>query len=1139
MRTLVFSFCVFSCAILHAAPFTWDGGSITDNNWMTGDNWNGNAAPANDGTASLVFVGTSRTSANNNCGDDIIFTGINFANDRSSGKDAGFTLSGDRIILGGDISATEPTVNGAITDTLSLPILLNGTRTITANQSGSGNDVKAHHLILSGVIAETGGSYGLIKSGGANLTLNGMNTYTGPTTLGGGRVYFNSIANVGQACSFGAPTTQENATLFLSGGSIEYTGGDASTDRDFWFQSDLQFSIGGTGTLTLNGGIGGPRGPLFRGGRDVIINGPVTNAWSFGRTDGGTVSLNCLTNTFPGDLTISDGWIVVPAIADSGVTSPIGKGNRIIFGQAAYETNGRLRYTGAANATCNRTLHINSSRCAEGGRIEISDSNATATFSGAVTSTLGTKPVLNPVTDTAVPLWLSGAGSGILTADLPVGLRIIKEGTGTWTLTGANSYTGATTVTTGTLILNGSTAAASAVTVNIGATLGGTGTVHGALSVSGGTLAPGNAGAPGTLTAATAAFNSGRIVLDLQNAADGPSDMIAVIGRADFTGLPALALNLPPAGLQPGAYTLITYANCTGALALDQVYPNVTLTVGATNVTLNVFGAGTVTELTWLGSESSAWDFATANWDPATILFSDTLNVVFNDTGISTNVAIPAPVAPSIVTVAATNNHYTFAATGIGTAGLSVSAALVKSGPASLTLEGLHNHVSATVIDQGTLHLTNGTLAASSVSISTGAHLEQAADSVIAGESVQLTIQGTAALRGANTYGGETRVGALGWSNRNTTVYHNLALGSTAGGTTVIGGHGNYHNSLLLAPGVTVTGETLTITGNGRASLAFNSPGEATWDGDIIAATGSSYINCNQRDSTFYIGTPGTAATISGGNQMQFRESGTIILNSRLNIPGQQIIHDNDGTLIINSTNNLTSRLRISEGTVRLGADNALPASTILDMGKSDANYGNKAYFDLNGHSQTIAGIIELHHHPFPFADAGRQHITSDLPAILTVDLPAGPDVTFTNRGSEIRGAVTLVKDGPGTLVLGQTNLTSGAFIVSNGVLRLSTGSTGPDCTNVTVTAGALQLQNPDALMPAANVTFPDGSTGTIDISANVNVTVGTLWFGESQKRAGTWGAPGSGAQHTHARFTGAGTLTVLHDTSGTLLMIQ
>src|SRR5262249_44162701 len=51
---------------------------------------------------------------------------------------------------------------------------------------------------------------------------------------------------------------------------------------------------------------------------------------------------------------------------------------------------------------------------------------------------------------------------------------VVKVGTGTWTLTGDNTYTGGTTVSDGALIVNGSIVGP--VTVDAGATLGGTGT---------------------------------------------------------------------------------------------------------------------------------------------------------------------------------------------------------------------------------------------------------------------------------------------------------------------------------------------------------------------------------------------------------------------------------------------------------------------------------------------------------------------------------------------------------------------------------------------------------------------------------------------------------------------------------------
>lgn len=69
---------------------------------------------------------------------------------------------------------------------------------------------------------------------------------------------------------------------------------------------------------------------------------------------------------------------------------------------------------------------------------------------------------------------------------------VVKDGDGTLTLSGSNTYTGPTTVDGGTLLVNGSLDLLSPVTVNSGGTLGGTGTVGGSTTIlAGGLLAPG------------------------------------------------------------------------------------------------------------------------------------------------------------------------------------------------------------------------------------------------------------------------------------------------------------------------------------------------------------------------------------------------------------------------------------------------------------------------------------------------------------------------------------------------------------------------------------------------------------------------------------------------------------------------
>ena len=113
-----------------------------------------------------------------------------------------------------------------------------------------------------------------------------------------------------------------------------------------------------------------------------------------------------------------------------------------------------------------------------------SGANAVASLSGTGTVNLGA----NQLTVT------SGPFGGTITG---TGGTLVKSGTGTLTLTGANTYTGTTTITGGRLNVNNSIAGGAL--VQTGGTLGGTGSIGGAVTVqSGGTLAPGTS--PGQLT---------------------------------------------------------------------------------------------------------------------------------------------------------------------------------------------------------------------------------------------------------------------------------------------------------------------------------------------------------------------------------------------------------------------------------------------------------------------------------------------------------------------------------------------------------------------------------------------------------------------------------------------------------------
>jgi len=728
-----------------------------------------------------------------------------------------------------------------------------------------------------------------------------------------------------------------------------------------------------------------------------------------------------------------------------------------------------------------------------------------------------------------------------------------KTDPGTLILTATNTFTGPTIVSAGALLINSTTNASPTLSVATGAALGGTGTVYSAVAfASGAGLALAGNGY-GTLTLAHAAgvtLDAAEMSFDLRAPADGASDCLALGGPLALLGAGSVTIAMPESGLPPGSYPLITYPSYSGdgTLALTVSYPNVSLAIGATAITLEVTGSGTVPRMIWWGNAAAnTWDFLIGNWLPADASFSDGADVLFDDSGVaSVPVLLATDVTPRDITLATTNNAYT-----LDTDNHTLTARYVaKLGAAALTLKGRHQYnilnvgqiVGSTYEGGGTLTL-DGTLAIGTVlTVRPGANtFSQLATAVIEGPG-DITLGSSADLRGTNTFDGTA---TLGYADqvKTFTLYNDRALGSTVGGTVLRGGTSSSYNRLRIADGVTVTDEPLTVTGGSgrRAGLWSLDGGTACRDGDIlIAADGQLQIG-SANGSTFTIGSLGrTVITNVGTVTVSFRDAGTVILNSRLAMPTASFNRDDRGTLVIRSSDNKVTGIWLPEGTIRLEADAAFVTPPTLAIGKGANNVGNKATLDLNGRTLALSRITDQHWDAFDGGpNEGYQRILCDTPSTLILNGNTASRYTYV--GSIMSGPLTFIKDGSGTLTLGQTNALSGAVVVSNGVLAVTaTGSLGLNAVQVVVAGGTLSLSNNTALCDAAAVTFAENGTGVIDLPNNVNVTVDTLWFGDKQRPGGTYGAPGSGAQRTDAsRFSGTGLLIVRRGNGGTVMLLN
>ncbi|MEI7954447.1 MAG: autotransporter-associated beta strand repeat-containing protein, partial [Verrucomicrobiota bacterium] len=172
-----------------------------------------------------------------------------------------YTLAQGSGSTGITLAGTAPTVTVAGTHTISAPLILASSATITpTNLTDS--------LTISGVISGSG--MNLTKSGAGLLTLSAANTYTGATTLSAGNLTIASSGSINASSGLtiqGGTLIENSATALVPAITFGGTGG----------------TLGGTGTLTQ------------------LLTVPVGNTLSPGTNSIGTLS-------FGNGLTIAGGY---------------------------------------------------------------------------------------------------------------------------------------------------------------------------------------------------------------------------------------------------------------------------------------------------------------------------------------------------------------------------------------------------------------------------------------------------------------------------------------------------------------------------------------------------------------------------------------------------------------------------------------------------------------------------------------------------------------------------------------------------------------------------------------------------------------------------------------------------------------
>ncbi|MCY3022446.1 MAG: autotransporter-associated beta strand repeat-containing protein [Planctomycetota bacterium] len=312
----------------------------------------------------------------------------------------------------------------------------------------------------------------------------------------------------------------------------------------------------GTNAVNLPLALASPGGTTLRiaAGTALTVGGTVSNGGFMltAATDtGGACSASGAIGGSGGLSKIGAGTLTLSgANAYTGATTVTGGTLKAGVAAQAFGMNSRVTLANTAGATLDITGFSNSIGSLTGG-----GTNGGNVTLGAATLTVGG--------DGTSPAAYAGAigGTGGLT----------KIGAGTLTLSGASTYSGGTTVSAGTLLVNntiGSGTGSGGVSVSTSATLGGTGAVGGAVTVaSGGFVSPG-AGGVGTLTAASADFSGGGVLL-LEVLNGGGCDVFRLTGALTAGGSSVLKLaSVPTTGL-PVTVTVANYASHAGEFLID------------------------------------------------------------------------------------------------------------------------------------------------------------------------------------------------------------------------------------------------------------------------------------------------------------------------------------------------------------------------------------------------------------------------------------------------------------------------------------------------------------------------------------------------------------------------------------------
>ena len=997
-----------------AAVYTYTPSNSGTDLWSGATHWS--SLPVSATNTELTFVGNNSTHlsnglANTNTDDingDILVEHSGPPGDRPNGSNTPAVInvnsSGSNNYLNFVNNAlTAPVVNlnaGAGTSSLTYNVNSNITLANDTTFQGSGSAIFNFNGIISG-----GGA--LIKAGASTLTLTGANTYSGATTINGGTLQL----------SGGSDRLPTATTVTLANAAC------ATLDLNNQNQTIGSLTGGGTsgGNITLGSGT-------LTVGSSVLwydYAGVISGSGNLVKQGSGTLYLSGV-NTYGGTTTINGGNLQIDGAIGSLNYLPATTAVTLANVSGAMLTINNDQQT-IASLSGGGALGGNVVAGFAGTTLKVGDANNT-TYGGSITGGL-----------------------------------LVKQGTGTLTLSGVN-YNTTTTINAGTLQLSGgsnrlsigstiSMANVAGATFDLNNqnqtidTLGGGGANGGNITLGSGTLTVASGGYSGVIS------GSGNLVKGNSN------DTLTLYGANTYTGATTInngTLQLASDNcLSP--VTAVTLANSSGA-------------------SLGISGHQTIGSLSGGGTSGG--------------------NVAFGLSGTT-------------LTVGDANNT-TYGGVISGGANGGNGANVVKQGTGTLTLSGVNTYWGTTTINAGTLQISGGNNRLPTATALSLANVAGATFDVNNRNQTVASINGGGASGGNITLGSGTLTVANG--------------GSFAGVISGTGGNLIKQNTLLTlvlsgantyTGSTTINGGTLQLSGGSdrlpiATRVVFDSGNLATLDlngqnqtiasisGSNVGSTialGSGTLTVGDGTSTTYAG------VISGSGTLIKQGTGTLILsnggglsNATINAGTLRFAPSNTSvtmanvagaTLDFNNANGQISRL---SGGGPLGGNITLGSGFLVVGDATDSTYGgviSGTYYrtvqkvgtgklTLTG-ANTYTGITDVTSGTLQLGDGTTNgSVNGDIDDDASLIFNTAGIQTYSNRfgGS---GAVT--KTGPGKLILTGLNSPVSSMTINAGTLAMGVNNTLWTATPVILGGGTLATGNFSQINALGALTLTDDST--------------------------------------------------------------